>query len=275
MILNKRDLTPEELAKPYSKYYFRELIQPDPELMAKFQNGPMDWHDALEPEEINRLLDPGYLPGETGWCVMLDGTAYIATLFQMPGVTLDMVNWWFAWHALEDLRYMIWFPGSHFAIKVDDATRKKLTDPALPPRAKVENVTHMVCEDIFGTGKIPPFHAMPFVTPEDAGFDRSRYDAAKNVTIIAAVSRPDEDLPPERFRILVHFFRETENGVELRTRTWRGCTLVDGKKKVMLPQGHVMDMSSVVPLTEHSSMEYTNLAKILPQLYAEMEGKIQ
>lgn len=275
MILNKRPLTAEERSKPYAKYYERTLLQPDPVLVDRFRRGPMDWRDSLAPEEADRLLDPGYLPGETGWCVMPDGTAYISTLFQMPGVTLDMVNWWFAWHALEDLRYMIWFPGAHFAIRVDEATRTKLTDPTLPPRAKVENVTHMVCEDIFGTGKIPPFHAMPFVTPEAAGFDRSRYDAAQNVTIISAVSRPDEDLPPERFRILVHFFRETDTGVELRTRTWRGCTLVDGKKKVMLPPGHVMDMSSVVPLTEHSSMEYTNLAHILPELYEMMEGKIE
>jgi len=29
---------------------------------------------------------------------MEDGTGYIANLVYMPGVTVDMFDWWFAWH---------------------------------------------------------------------------------------------------------------------------------------------------------------------------------
>ncbi len=35
---------------------------------------------------------------------MEDGTGYIANLVYMPGVTVDMFDWWFAWHGLGEFR---------------------------------------------------------------------------------------------------------------------------------------------------------------------------
>ena len=271
-----RKLTEEELKKPYAKFYFQDLPEPDPTVIEIYKKGPMDWRDALDPENVNELLNPGYHKVETGYCQMPDGTAYIATLYKMPGVTLDMINWWYAWHALEDLRYMIWYPGSHLSIKVTEEGRKKICDPNISPEEKHMNITHIVCEDIMGTGQIPAPHAIPFVDMETLGLDPELYAKTPGITVKGAVSDPnDTTLIPERHRILLHYFRETEDGVELRTRTWRGCTLVNGKKVKMIPDGEKMPVGNIIKLTEHSSQEYTNLARILPELYEMMEGKYE
>ena len=184
-----RKLTEEELKKPYAKFYFQDLPEPDPTVIEIYKKGPMDWRDALDPENVNELLNPGYHKVETGYCQMPDGTAYIATLYKMPGVTLDMINWWYAWHALEDLRYMIWYPGSHLSIKVTEEGRKKICDPNISPEEKHMNITHIVCEDIMGTGQIPAPHAIPFVDMETLGFDPELY--AKKDTTLQLETEPD------------------------------------------------------------------------------------
>ena len=60
--------------------------------------------------EISSLLDPGYLRAETGYCTHEDGRGYVAVLTKMPGVTAEMLDWWFDWHPRDPLRYRIWFP---------------------------------------------------------------------------------------------------------------------------------------------------------------------
>ena len=43
----------------------------------------------------------------------------------------------------------------------------------------------------------------------------------------------------------------------------------------MIPDGEKMPAGNIIKLTEHSSQEYTNLARILPELYEMMEGKYE
>ncbi len=51
------------------------------------------------PEDMNALLDPGNFETEIGWGMMDNGAGYIAMRHEMPGVTVEMIDWWFAWHA--------------------------------------------------------------------------------------------------------------------------------------------------------------------------------
>lgn len=44
---------------------------------------------------------------------MPDGSGFAATKVFMPGVTTQMLDWWFNWHVLEGLRYAIWCPVAH------------------------------------------------------------------------------------------------------------------------------------------------------------------
>jgi phloretin hydrolase len=51
---------------------------------------------------------------------------------KMPGVTVDMLDWWFAWHSLAGMHYGIWYPPGHFGISISEKDRKKVLDPNLP-----------------------------------------------------------------------------------------------------------------------------------------------
>ena len=124
----KRDLTLEEKARSYSKYFYRKVVPPLPESVAAMDK-PMDPAQALPIERINDLLNPGYHEVESGWCILPNGAGYIANHTLMPAVTVDMVNWWMAWHGLEPMRYRIWYPPAHFGVTLSDKDRAKVLDP--------------------------------------------------------------------------------------------------------------------------------------------------
>ena len=50
------ELTDEEKARPFAKYYYDEIPQPDPAHYNAMET-PIDPKDAFGPEEINRMLD--------------------------------------------------------------------------------------------------------------------------------------------------------------------------------------------------------------------------
>ena len=132
MALEKiRELTDAEKAKPWSKWYYRPVDDPDPVLLEAVRpDRPMDPSQAIYPEEINRLLDPGYMEVETGWCNLPNGAGYICVNNKMPGVTVDMLDWWFVWHSLADMHYGIWYPPGHYGIAISEKSRKKVLEPA-------------------------------------------------------------------------------------------------------------------------------------------------
>ena len=132
-----RQLTPEERAKPYAKYYDAPLAEFDSDLLAQLRpDAPIDPALALAPERINDLLDPGYHEVETGWCVLDNGAGYVAVNMKMPGVTVEMVDWWYAWHGLEDLRYMLWFlPATWASVSTTRPGRRYSTPRGHSPRS--------------------------------------------------------------------------------------------------------------------------------------------
>ena len=272
-----RELTAEEQAKPYAKYYYRKHAGASPELAAQLVDPkPMDPADALPIERMSDLLDPGYLSGETGYCTLPSGGAYVAVNHPMPEVTKDMVDWWFAWHGLESLRYMLWSPQDHYAVDMSDADRAKVLDPATPMLLKFQGVTHHVHEDI-GGGADDLF--ISFMTPEDFGFDMSRWKSPNVATLVAAnvlikVAAAPEGAPMMPVA-MCHFIRELpQGGVEFRTRFWMGWQIVDKKPQFALPAGVSFPESLPAGLFEHCILEYSNLRVLLPEIYAEMEGVV-
>nr|WP_320133075.1 hydrolase [uncultured Holophaga sp.] len=264
-------LTPEEQGKPYAKYFTRPPAPADPKRLEAMAR-PMDPAKALRAEDMNRLLDPGYHEVESGWCILPDGTGYIANLTPMPGVSLEMVNWWFAWHALEDLRYKIWWPEGHFSTCIPDPVeRARAADTTLPLVQRFQGLTHHVQEDV-GCG--PEDIRIAFLSPKDFGFDMSRFDSTK-CTLVAAngKSRPVGAffLRPWAPAMMCHFVRETVEGVEFRTRFWMGRQVVDGKPKTKLPPFVKVPAAAAQGLATHNIHEYTNLGSFLPQIHAEMK----
>ena len=277
MSLLERDLTSEEEAKPYAKYYYRDPSPPDPEKDAAMEE-PIDPGKALPIENLNEMLAPGYFEAETGWCVLPNGAGYIANHLFMPGVTVDMINWWFAWHSLEDLRYKLWWPKGHYAVQLSDKDRAKVLDPERSMAERFQGLTHYVIEDVGGASaeKI----AISFMKPEDIGFDMSRFNSPNVGTVAAAngsslMINPPPGAPKVKTpAFMMHFIREVSGGVELRTRFWMGYHILNKKPFLLLPEG--VQLPEAVPraLALHNVYEYANLAAILPEIYYEMEGKI-
>jgi phloretin hydrolase len=278
-----RELTAEEKEKSYSKYYYRAHAGASPELAPLLKgHKPMDPADALPIERMNDLLKSGYLPGETGYCTLPNGGAYVAVGHPMPGVTAEMVNWWFAWHGLEDLRYMLWSPEDHFAVSMTAEDRAKVLDPDRPLVLKFQGVTHHVYEDI-GGGADDLW--ISFMTPEDFGFDMSRWRAPNVATLVAAnvlikANGAPEDAPMMPVA-MCHFIRELPEaaagaggGVEFRTRFWMGWHIVDKKPHFALPTGAKVPEAVPAGLFEHCILEYSNLRVLLPEIYDEMRGVV-
>ena len=89
----------EDKKRSYYKYYSEPMVPGDPAKFQKVLAGPIDPSKALPFAQRNRLFEPGYLEEELGYCIMPDGTGYLANLTHMPGVTTEMFDWWFAWPA--------------------------------------------------------------------------------------------------------------------------------------------------------------------------------
>ncbi len=275
--VKKADLSPEEKKKPYSKYFYRQPTPPAPERVSAM-NRPIDPSKALPIERINDLLNPGYFEVESGWCVLPNGAGYIANLTPMPGVTVEMVNWWFAWHSFEDLRYKIWWPDGHFAVSISERDRAKVMDPARSLTQKFQGLTHFVIENIGGpcAEKI----AITFRTPEEIGFDMGRFKSPNVGTVVGAngtslMLAPPPEVPNFKApAFMCHFIREIPGGIEFRTRFWMGYHIVNKKPHLLLPAG--VKIPDFVPagLARHNVYEYANLASFLPQIYEEQKGAV-
>jgi hypothetical protein len=265
-----RPLRPEEKALPYSKYYYRPVAQPNPKLMEILSKGPMDPAKALQYERINDLLDPGYHEVETGYCLLENGAGYVAVNNVFPGCTVDMMKWWFAWHAAgPGLRYAIWFPPGHVTIAVGDQGRAKLQDPNIPLGEKSQNIDHFVVEDVGGGVEDI---IISFLDPQQMGFDMSRFHAPNVAWVFGGygVSEARQGPPMKAPAIMLHFCREIEGGVELRTRFWMGYRINKGRGMCVLPPWVKLPIQAPMGLAFHNVMEYSNLASFLPEIYAEL-----
>jgi hypothetical protein len=194
----------------------------------------------------------------------------------MPGATPEMIDWWFAWHALEDLRYRLWYPEMHVSARLDPEDRAKALDPARSLPERFQGLTHHVVEDI-GGGVLNAVN-ISFLTPEDFGFDMSRFHspnaealAAANVMARGVDDPKDGPGLPVTF---VHLVRKTEDGIEVRNRFWVGYQIVDQEPVLMLPPGMRIPEEAAQGLFLHDVQEFANLAAILPRLYEEQEGRV-
>lgn len=273
----RKELSAEEKIKPYAKYYYRPSAAPAPEHAAVLADlKPLDPARADRIQDANNLLLPGYTEGETGYCVMPDGSGYVAIHHKMAGATPAMFEWWFAWHGLEDLRYKIWYPEYHIAAHVDEEDRAKILAQDRPLPLKFQGMTHHVVEDI-GGGVLNAVD-ISFLTPEDFGFDMDRFRSPNAEALAAAnVLAKPVGAPPEELSLpvaFVHLVRNIPEGIEVRNRFWIGYQIVDKKPVLSLPPGVSIPEDAVRGLFLHDVQEFANLAAILPQLYVEQEGKV-
>lgn len=267
--MERRELSEEERRKPYAKYFCRELAEIPAEDLAKVNAGPVDPSRATTVHDRDDLMRPGYLPVETGYTVMPDGSGFAATLVRMPGVTPEMLDWWFNWHPLEGLRYALWCPVAHTDIGVKDPSRH-LDSSGVPLRERNYGSTHYPVEgfNIRSAQKL----AIEFFSPRDFGLDMDLYEASDMARAYCA--NVTMSLLNTPFNVFFHAVREVDGGVEYRSRYWIGYTMKGGvpvriKRPLLFKMADLARNNCL-----HSLMEYNNLASFLPQLYEEMGGRI-
>lgn len=264
-------LTADERTKPYADYYYRQPAPIPEDVKSALATGPIDPSEALTFENINDLLKPGYHSKETGYCFMPDGSAYVAVLTPMPGVTGDMIDWWFSWHAQEDLRYKIWFPGAHAGTSVKNPERLK--NKALSLRERYYT-THYPIENV-GIGQ--ETLSIKFMPPEEFGFETTHFKAADVSTAIC--TRVGSESKKADHTDMCHFVRQIKAGVEMRSRFWIGRRLkvrmfsdqssVNRLANTRLIRNIVIPRKTPYQMALHCTQEYNNLAQILPDLYRE------
>ncbi|NPV60552.1 MAG: hypothetical protein HPY75_12950 [Actinobacteria bacterium] len=267
--MRRRELTQEEREKPYARYFHKELAEVPAEDLARVNAGPVDPALATSIHDRDDLMKPGYLAVETGYTVMPDGSGFAATLVRMPGVTPEMLDWWFNWHPLEGLRYALWCPVAHTDIGVKEPARH-LDSSGIPLEERNYGATHYPVEgfNLASAQRI----AIEFFSPRDFGLDMAMFREPEIARAYCA--NVVLDLLKTPFNAFFHAVREVEGGVEYRSRYWLGYTMKNGAPvRVRRPLPFkMMDLARNNCL--HSLIEYNNLASFLPQLYEEMGGRI-
>ena len=267
-------LTAAEAVRPFAKYYDEPIPQPDPAHYAKMDQ-PCNPALAITPEQLNDLLDPGDLAVEIGWCNLPNGAGFIANRMVYPGITAAMIDWWFAWHPLEDLRYRIWYPPQHGGIMVSPAGRKRLLDEAIPMGERNWGLVHHVTEDCNCGMENIDIH---FISPREFGFDMSRWREPFVSTFAGgfgwavAVKRTDASITAPA--LMCHIFRPHPQGLEHRTRFWMGYRMSGGKPELTLPPGVQVPTAAIQGLARHNVCEFTRFGKFLPRIHAEFGDRM-
>jgi phloretin hydrolase len=266
--MSRAVLTQSEKQLPYHQYFNRpSAIIPD-SVLESIQHHSYPCEQALELENLNDLLLPGYLPMENGYCRMPDGSLFVAVRTEFPTATDPMFDWWFAWHAQEPFRYRIWYPECHFDVKVNVLQPPSLNQPAY------WNTIHYPVEDI-GLGR--ETLSIHFVPPAEFCFDVSRFAEANIVTAICGlVGSVDKHLKQQAY--MCHLVRRIAGGYEMRSRFWIGrdirfnpfigSAIVERLVNTRIARMLSLPSRMGLAMALHCAQEYNNLSEILPELYS-------
>lgn len=248
-------VTEADMREKEYQFFLRDMVPPKPGVYEKIETAILSPDQALPIQRINDLFLDGYLPGEFGYTQLDDGTLFVANLMQMPGVTVEMMDWWFAWHGLKPIRYKLWDKDEHYDISTSDPKRRR--NPNIPLNQRYWDTVDCAVEEnpIDGPHKV----FIHFRNPVDIGFNSALLNQFSGTIICAA----DKDAPV----VMCHFVRPIDGGVELRTRFWMGVSIVDGTPVRALPPHGRIPLEVGKNVLTHNNKEFSNLAAILPELY--------
>jgi hypothetical protein len=253
------ELTYEESIMPEARYYNPVFADLPEEVTAALLQGPIAMEDVLDFENAADLQKSGYQNVENGYRQLDDDTGYVAVKTDFPGATGNMIYWWFWWHGYKNIRYKIWCPGSHYAVKIKDLLRAN--NPFLSYRKRIENNTINSTENV---GMGIQTLAIKFVPPEEFGFDPSQFkdqgiEAVRCVEVGLMVAGVNIE-----HSYMCHVWRKTANGLELRSRFWLGKKL-----QCKLLRQQIFTEHTLRDMLKHCALEYNHLAGFLPEIYYE------
>jgi len=185
-------------------------------------------------EEANKLLEPGYLPFETGYMQLSNGQWLCAVLTRMHGVTGKMLDWWMGSYLDSTEKYKLW-DSNHTRFEWDDKKKP----------GQFIGASH-ICEEWQG-----PMHIKIRIKFEDPAqfLDTSKFAAAKIQTAVACTVYTQDW--SQVYSRIIWVARTTEDGVEQRFRAWDTGGNADSSRG-----GY-----------EHTLGEMARQARFLPTLY--------
>lgn len=242
-------LSPEEDKKWYSKFYYAGRKEVAPETAELFAPGRwMDPERALLPGQFDRLMEPGYLEGDLGYCLLPNGVGYGSACTRLERVPFSMFQWYKQRKRQEALAYQIWYPGSH-----------------------VSEFDHTPIEDIgFGPEAIRPHSSINWeqlgmsCAPEARDPDFLAIMGG-NGRIESAV--PGRETTP-RVMCLFHYVRRLPSGgSEFRTHFYIGMHIEQGCGVVKQQIEPALCLEAARRMLSHCVHERENLTAFLPEFY--------
>ena len=183
--------------------------------------------------ETNQLIEPGYLPLETGYYRLPNGHFHVAVLTSMHGCKGEMIDWWFGYVA-DDSTYRMWHPQTHISLKWDAHFRP----------GQYVGASQIVEAEFGGVIARRRIH---FHEPSEF-LDTTRFAASNIGAAICANFYDLEKVPLGRF---IHLVRDIDAGCEMRSRFW-------------LYRASEVEAAA---LMQHCLEEMYHLGGFLPELY--------
>ena len=263
------ELTPEEKALPVSKYYTDyPLHYPNPLYSQLLDLGAMDPKDALTLDHWMDLLQPeGYHKVEYGYCMMPDGSGYIANYSVLSGsITPEMRMWYVRWLNIHsknlpedvgNIRYKLWNQMDHIDHGLVDGDMKK-------------GIYTLETLDMGRTGKDTAICSIRHnFDVRDYGFPEERYRQLQDAGVAITSCWESFDCPGSH--LVLSVTRPCPlGGTETCSREWIGYKAENGKfvwdpetPAFMLCEQYLRDVQI------HNTVEQQHLATFLPDLYAE------
>lgn len=253
------ELKEEEKKLGYVKYFYQDLEKIPEEKILIANGNCLDKELILDIEEKDRFLLTKTSDKEIGFGIAKDGTGYVANKTFMKNVEVEMVDWWFAWHCIgSDLRYKLWDHDDHYYARADKV--EYILDKDIPMNQKTWGVTHKILEDIgFGPSKL----TLCFKRPAEFGYDEKILGTEFCNSMVCAIGQGD--VPA----FMTHKYYKVEGGTMFESRFWIGYAYIGNKLIKVLPEDIKVPEIVVRNLFKHNIKEFSNLAKILPEIYKE------
>lgn len=210
----------------------------------------------------------GYAEGEPGFKTgvkrLPNGIYEVSALTPMPGVTPEMVRWWFADYMQTSEHYQRWYPGAHIWMDWENKVPGEYV-----------GASHLVHEYI---GEDLEKLRIQFVPPEEILGEVNLRNGD-----VAVCAKPGLLEQPMNGGQMCHIIRATEDGAEMRSRFWLGMVAKrDGDVQIGSIEGIIantylvrklgVSKSTAEDLMNHCTDEMSILAGFLPDLYATEMG---